>query len=479
MENSLKEKAVRIKLLITDCDGVLTDGGVYYGENGENLKKFNIRDGMGVERLRKLTGIETAIITGEASPSLVKRAEKLNITELHLLVKDKPAALKDILSRLSLTAAEVAYIGDDFNDLEIMKLVGLTACPADALPAVKAQADFVCEAKGGEGSYREFAEMIIDLNSPFIQVTEKTEVITLSNGRKIGKGQPCYIIAEIGINHNGSLEITKKLIDEAVAAKADAVKFQKRTPEICVPRDQWNVMRDTPWGRIPYIEYKRKTEFGIAEYATIDQYCKKLGIDWFVSAWDAPSVDFMEQFDMVMYKLASASLTDFELIERILETGRPLMLSTGMSTMTEIENALNFINAFSPNYPLFIAHSTSAYPCKPEELNLRMIQTLEHKYPGIPIGYSGHETGLATTVGAVAMGATFVERHFTLDRAMWGSDHAASVEPQGLQRLVRDIRDVETAAGDGVKKVYESELAPMKRLRVNISDEYKEKPLVS
>ncbi|MBS7564933.1 N-acetylneuraminate synthase family protein [Mucilaginibacter sp. Bleaf8] len=302
--------------------------------------------------------------------------------------------------------------------------------------------------------------------------------ITLSNGRKIGKEQPAYIIAEIGINHNGSLEIAKKLIDEAVAAKADAVKFQKRTPEICVPKDQWDIMRDTPWGRISYIEYKRKTEFGIVEYAAIDQYCKKLGIDWFVSPWDTNAVDFMEQFDTVIYKLASASLTDFALIQRILETGKPLMLSTGMSTIAEIERTMVYIRDYDENYPLCIAHSTSAYPCPPQELNLKMIQTLGAKYPGIPVGYSGHETGLATTVAAVAMGATFVERHFTLDRAMWGSDHAASVEPQGLQRLVRDIRDAETAAGDGIKKVYDSELAPMKRLRVNISDEYKEKPVM-
>jgi YrbI family 3-deoxy-D-manno-octulosonate 8-phosphate phosphatase len=477
MKNILQQKAQNIKLLITDCDGVLTDGGVYYGEDGEQLKKFNIQDGMGVERLRKLMGIETAIITGEASPSVIKRAEKLQINELHLSAKDKPAVLKEMLTRLQLTDEQIAYIGDDYNDLEIMKLVGLTACPANALPAIKAQVDYICENKGGEACFREFAELIIDLKNE--SVLTPTDVITLNNGRKIGKGQPCYIIAEIGINHNGSLEITKKLIDEAVAAKADAIKFQKRTPEICVPKDQWEVMRDTPWGRMTYIDYKRKTEFGIAEYVTIDQYCKKLGIDWFVSTWDAPSVDFMEQFDTVMYKLASASLTDFELIERILETGRPLMLSTGMSTMKEIENALSFINAFSPNYPLFVAHSTSAYPCKPEELNLKMIQTLENKFPGIPIGYSGHETGLATTVAAVSMGATFVERHFTLDRAMWGSDHAASVEPQGFQRLVRDIRDVETAAGDGIKVVYESELGPMKRLRVNISDDYKEKPLIN
>ena len=232
-------------------------------------------------------------------------------------------------------------------------------------------------------------------------------------------------------------------------------------------------MRDTPWGRITYIDYKRKTEFGIAEYATIAQYCKKSGIDWFVSAWDVEAVDFMERFDTPLYKLASASLTDFSLIKRILLTGKPLMLSTGMSTNNEIQAAVEMVKSFDENYPLLIAHSTSAYPCKPEELNLKMIQTLAKKYADVPIGYSGHETGLATTVAAVSLGAVFVERHFTLDRAMWGSDHAASVEPQGFQRLVRDIRDVETATGDGVKKVYESELGPMKRLRINISPEYK------
>lgn len=478
MKEILQQKALKIKLLITDCDGVLTDGGVYYGENGEDFKKFNVRDGMGVERLRKFAGVETAIITGEKSPSVITRAQKLQITELHLFVKDKPQVLEEIISRLQLNAEEVAYIGDDYNDLEIMQMVGLTAAPADGLQKIKNQADYVCQAKGGEGSFREFAEMIIDAKNNYLTVSPaKSGVITLRNGRKIGKGYPSYIIAEVGINHNGSLEIAKQLIDEAVAAKADAVKFQKRTPEICVPKDQWEVMRDTPWGRMSYIDYKRKTEFGIAEYATIDQYCKKVGIDWFVSAWDVPSVDFMESFDTLLYKLASASLTDFELIARILETGRPLMLSSGMSTMKEIENAMAFVNDFDANYPVFLAHSTSAYPCKPEELNLSMINTLANKFPGVPIGYSGHETGLATTAAAVAMGANFVERHFTLDRAMWGSDHAASVEPQGLQRLVRDIRDIEIAAGDGIKKVYESELAPMKRLRVNISEEYKTKPV--
>ena len=296
--------------------------------------------------------------------------------------------------------------------------------------------------------------------------------ITLNTGRTIGAGQPAYVIAEIGINHNGSLDIAKQLIDEAVTAKVDAVKFQKRTPELCVPRDQWEIMRDTPWGRMSYIDYKRKTEFGPLEYAAIDQYCHERGIDWFASAWDVESVDFLESFDTCLYKLASASLTDFPLIEKILHTGRPLMLSTGMSTMTEIQDAIELVRHVDADYPLLVAHATSAYPCKPEELNLRMIPTLQAAYPDIPIGYSGHETGLTTTVAAVTLGATFVERHFTLDRAMWGSDHAASVEPQGFQRLVRDIRDVETAFGDGVKRVYESELGPMKRLRVHINPVY-------
>ena len=183
--------------------------------------------------------------------------------------------------------------------------------------------------------------------------------ITLNSHRKIGANAPSYIIAEIGINHNGSLETAKKLIDEAVAAHVDAVKFQKRTPEICVPRDQWNIMRETPWGLMTYIDYKRKTEFGKAEYTEIDRYCRERGIDWFVSTWDTEAVDFMEQFDTPMYKLASASLTDLPLIEKILLTGKPLMLSTGMSTIKEIEAAVDLIRKFDPNYPLMIAHSRS------------------------------------------------------------------------------------------------------------------------
>jgi N-acetylneuraminate synthase len=277
----------------------------------------------------------------------------------------------------------------------------------------------------------------------------------------VGDGQPVFIIAEIGINHNGSLDIAKKMIDGAVHAGCDAVKFQKRTPEICVPKDQWNIERDTPWGRMTYLEYRYKVEFTKEDYTEIDRYCKEKGILWFASCWDEPSVEFMEQFNPPCYKAASASLTDIELLKKKKATGRPLIISTGMSTMEEIETAVEAIGTEN----LLIAHATSTYPCPPEELNLRMIQTLKAKYPMCPIGYSGHETGLATTWAAVALGATFVERHITLDRAMWGTDQAASVEIGGLERLVANIRDIEKAMGDGIKRVYDSELGPRKKLR--------------
>ncbi len=287
------------------------------------------------------------------------------------------------------------------------------------------------------------------------------QTYTLKNGRVIGQGQPCFIIAEIGLNHNGSLDIALQLIDEAVKAGCDAVKFQKRTPEVCTPKDQWDVMRETPWGTMRYIDYRYKVEFGKDEYKTIDDYCTKKGIIWFASCWDEESVDFLEQFKPALYKAASAALTDMPLLQKKKDTGKPLIISTGMSTMDEITTAVDHIGTEN----LLIAHSTSSYPAPISELNLRMINTLQSKYPDVPVGYSGHETGLATTLAAVAMGATFIERHFTLDRAMWGSDQAASVEPVGMAKLVKDIRDIEAAMGDGVKKVYDSELGPRAKLR--------------
>jgi N-acetylneuraminate synthase len=276
----------------------------------------------------------------------------------------------------------------------------------------------------------------------------------------VGDGHPTYIVAEIGINHNGSMEITKKMIDAAKHAGVDAVKFQKRTPELCVPPEQRNVMRETPWGYITYLDYRYKAEFTREQYEEIDQHCREAGIGWFASVWDNPSVDFMEHFNPVCYKVPSASLTDHGLLRKLRSTGRPVIMSTGMSTMQQIEESVEIVGTDQ----LMITHTTSTYPCEPDELNLNMIGTLRERFP-VPIGYSGHEVGLIPSVVAVALGACLVERHITLDRAMWGSDQAASVEPGGFERLVKYIRVTEESLGDGVKKVYESEMPSLKKLR--------------
>ena len=276
----------------------------------------------------------------------------------------------------------------------------------------------------------------------------------------IGDGHPTYIVAEIGINHNGDLEIAKKLIEAAKRSGVDAVKFQKRTPELCVPPDQRSQMRETPWGYITYLDYRYKVEFDEEQYREIDRYCKEMGMTWFASVWDEPSVDFLEPFNPVCYKVPSASLTDHNLLRRLRKTGRPIILSTGMSTMEQIRDSVEVLGTDN----LMITHATSTYPCDPDELNLRMIETLRKEFP-CPIGYSGHEVGLIPSVVAVSLGACLVERHITLDRAMWGSDQAASVEPGGFERLVKYIRVTEQSLGDGVKQVYESELPILKKLR--------------
>jgi N-acetylneuraminate synthase len=278
--------------------------------------------------------------------------------------------------------------------------------------------------------------------------------------RWVGDGNPTYVVAEIGINHNGDIKIARQLMDAARHAGVDAVKFQKRTPELCVPPEQRGQMRETPWGYITYLDYRYKVEFNAEQYAEIDRYAKEIGITWFASVWDEPSVDFLEQFNPVAYKVPSASLTDHDLLRKLRTTGRPVILSTGMSTIEQIRRAVPLLDIDN----LVICHTTSAYPCDPEELNLRMVQTLKAEYP-CPIGYSGHEVGLIPSVVAVGLGACMVERHITLDRAMWGSDQAASVEPGGFERLVKYIRVTEAALGDGLKRVYESELSSLKKLR--------------
>ncbi len=275
----------------------------------------------------------------------------------------------------------------------------------------------------------------------------------------VGEGQPAFVVAEIGINHNGDLTSAKALIDAAKEAGADAVKFQKRTVEVVYTPEELARPRENSFGPTNG-DLKRGLELGFEEYSEIDRYCKEKEILWFASCWDRGSVDFIDQFDVPCYKIASASLTDDDLLRHHRTKNKPIILSTGMSTMEEIEHAVAVLGIED----LVLLHCTSTYPSKPEELNLRMIQTLREHFD-CPVGYSGHEVGLAATISAVTLGARMIERHITLDRSLWGSDQAASVEPQGFKHLVKDIRLVESALGDGVKRVYESEIPVLAKLR--------------
>ena len=279
------------------------------------------------------------------------------------------------------------------------------------------------------------------------------------------------IIAEIGINHNGDLRIAKKLIDIAEFAGCDVVKFQKRNPDVCVPEHQKGVMRDTPWGRMTYLDYKHKVEFGASEYYMIDGYCKDKGIDWTVSVWDLDSVEFIKPYDVSFIKIPSALLTDYELIRECSKRFKKLVLSTGMSTIDEIDKAVKSMGCEVGNYDshlkrceFALLHCNSTYPAPVDELNLSCIKTLKDRY-GCEVGYSGHEYGLTTTISSLCFGATIIERHITLDKSMWGTDHMSSVEPHGLIKLVRGIRELESAIGNGVKVVTDSEKPIRDKLR--------------
>ena len=282
--------------------------------------------------------------------------------------------------------------------------------------------------------------------------------------KTIGVGCPVFIIAEIGLNHNGDIEIAKQLIDVAVKTGCDAVKFQKRDPELCVPKEQRNKMRETPWGYITYMEYRYKVEFSREQYEIIDKYCKEKDILWSASCWDVNSLKLISDFDVPFHKVASAMITNEVMLDLLTKDKKPIICSTGMSTINEIDNAVKILESSGSGFALL--HCTSTYPCPLDELNLRMIPTLKDRYE-VPVGYSGHEPGLVPTWAAVALGAIIVERHITLDRSMWGSDHAASVEPGGLRRLVSGIRDIEESLGDGQKRVYESEKPIREKLRTS------------
>ena len=275
----------------------------------------------------------------------------------------------------------------------------------------------------------------------------------------VGDNYPCFIIAEIGINHNGDIETAKKLINVAHFCGCNAVKFQKRTVDKVYTKEELSIPRDSIFGKTNG-DLKRGLEFDYDEYKIINEYCKELKMPWFASCWDVDSVDFIEQFDVCAHKISSACLTDIELLKKIKSTNKPVLLSTGMSTIDEIDKAVDILGTDK----LIIYHCTSTYPTSNNEINLNAIPMLKERY-NCPIGFSGHERGIFPSSAAVILGACSVERHITLDRTMWGSDQAASLEPEGLRKLVRDIRNVKDILGDGIKVVYESELPIRKKLR--------------
>jgi N-acetylneuraminate synthase len=278
-----------------------------------------------------------------------------------------------------------------------------------------------------------------------------------------------YIIGEIGINHQGDLKIAKRLIDIAAAAGCDAVKFQKRNPDVCVPEAQKNKPRSWQGEDMTYLEYKYKVEFGKEEYDEIDRYCREQGIDWSASPWDLDSVEFLTQYNIPFIKLPSASLTDDNLLSACIEKFPKVIFSTGMSTEEEIDHAVKTLRyaqlQYNKKHPIGLLHCNSTYPAPVNELNLSAIKTLKEKYPDFIIGYSGHEMLLGTTVASVLLGAEIIERHITLDRNMEGSDHSASVTPHGLFKLVSGIRELEQAYGDGIIQVTESEKPVRAKLR--------------
>lgn len=283
------------------------------------------------------------------------------------------------------------------------------------------------------------------------------------DGRLVGDQQPIYFIAEIGLNHNGDLQIAKKLIDASFATDWDCVKFQKRTPEICIPEHQKNVLRETPWGKITYLAYRYKVEFEKEQYDYIDKYCREKPIFWTASVWDLKSLEFLMQYDVSMIKIPSAKLTEHEYLAESAKSGKVVMLSTGMSTIEEIDSAVNVLEKHSKgNYVLM--HTNSTYPTPIAELNLRLIPFLKERY-GCVVGYSGHEMDLEPSVIAAALGASIIERHVTLDHNMWGSDHFASLQVHAMDILRKRAKDVAIFMGDGVKKLTEKELEVRKKLR--------------
>ncbi len=442
---------LKIKAFVMDCDGVLTDGSVYYGRGGECLRRFSAIDGKGIELLRK-RHIRTAIISGEDSAVIRKRAEKLKIDRVWLGIKDKSQILSEILSTFDVSPSEVAYVGDDINDIDIMRLVGYPIAVANAHDEVKEIAFYVTGRNGGGGAVREAVELILN----------EREKRSINAGRMTIGRDGCFVIAEIGNNHQGDMEFAKKLIDIAVSSGADAVKMQKRDNRTLFTKDGFSMPYEGlhSFGRT-YGEHRECLELSMNEWAELRDYSYSKGVPLFGSVWDENSLNDLESIGLELYKIPSADVTNLRLIESVAKTGKPVILSTGMSYLNEIDRAVETFLRFNEN--LILMHTVSIYPHKYDISNLGMIEVLRKRYH-LPIGFSSHLTDVCLAGSAALLGIVAIEQHLTIDRGMRGSDHRASVEGEEFKQLVQYIRMFEKARGSGIKDVHPSELELRKKL---------------
>ena len=438
-----------IRFLLCDVDGVLTDGSVYLTEEGSEQRRFSARDGEGIRRARE-AGVQVGFITRERGPIAVSRAKKLGIEEMHEGVEDKGRCVAEIIARRGLKAEQVAYIGDDVPDLAAFAHVGVAIAVANAEEQVKHAAHLVTKAPGGAGAVREVIESILaarvsKTGSKMAQITRERT----------------YIIAEIGQNHQGDVKIAKELIKRSVEAGVDAVKSQKRHIDSLLNPEEQARVYDSPhaFGKT-YGEHRRALELSMDTHKELFEFAKSLGIDYFCSPWDMISARELRDAGMPVMKIPSAALTHSSMLKEIAGYNMPVILSTGMSSIEEIDVAMKSLEGAE----VYLLQCTSAYPCDFEDIHLRVIPELGRRY-GKVVGFSGHHRGVAIDLAAIALGARVIERHFTLDRTWRGSDHAASLEPPGLSRLVRDVRAVERSMGSAIKTVQASEIAPRQKLR--------------
>jgi len=438
-----------IRLLVLDCDGVLTDGSVFVDPAGHEWRPFSVVDGHGIALARE-AGLQVALVTREAQGSAAARAQKLGIGEVHCGVGDKERAVDEIRARLGLDWSELAFFGDDLPDVPVMRRCGLALAPPDACAEARAAAHIVTRKGGGKGAVREVIDMLLSIR----RAPGRSRIAEITRKRT-------YLIAEIGNNHQGDLEIAKELLRQAKICGADAVKSQKRDIKTLLTPEEHARPYASPhaFGRT-YGEHREKLELPETAWRELFTFADSLDLDFFASPWDVPSARLLRSLGCPILKIPSAAATHVNLLEEVAAYGLPAILSTGMTALEEIDQAVRILDRCE----LYLLQCTSDYPCAFSDVHLRVLHALRERY-GRTVGLSGHHRGIAVDAAAVALGARVIERHFTLDRTWKGSDHAASLEPPGLARLVRDVRAVEQALGSAHKQVLACEQPALHKLR--------------